>query len=463
MSTLIRSIEVVRRIDAFTLVSLDAFEVTGDGFELYDARFARTGLQDYGDHIEFRPDAEVFDADSLASYELRPLSDLHPPKNIDAKTARMLARGATGKGERGTDGIHVVGRLAVWDADLQAKFAARRKAGQPMQLSAGYTLELQRTPGRLADGRRYDAIQTKIRINHVAAVPLGRAGSAQVLDAGQPWALDPREGWVLDAGHTWADIAPHRSRVIVDMAPWCRHDAADLREQLQPQLQDSPSMKKITINIDGKPVVVEFADNATEQQQADAIAKAVAEARKPDTAADAAKRQAEFDAAVKAAADKAVREALAPLLSGPAPAPQADAAAVKAQFEKQLADERAHSTASATARAALGLSYDAAGKTPAQINLDVIERAFGADERKAIEADAGAIPFMLGRALKKIEADGKRDHAGELLREIQQVGQGGKRTDGKADPHHEQRDAATERAAMTPSERAAYDAQRKAG
>jgi hypothetical protein len=83
----------VRRIDAVSLLRADAAEVSAEGWRFYNAHFARTGSQRYGDKIEYRPDDEV--EASFPSFELRPLTDLHPPSNVDSNTARLLARGAT--------------------------------------------------------------------------------------------------------------------------------------------------------------------------------------------------------------------------------------------------------------------------------------------------------------------------------------------------------------------------------
>src|SRR5690349_12844366 len=45
----------------------DAAQAMSNGRMVYDALFSRTGIQTYGDSVEYRPDAEVFSAASRAS------------------------------------------------------------------------------------------------------------------------------------------------------------------------------------------------------------------------------------------------------------------------------------------------------------------------------------------------------------------------------------------------------------
>lgn len=412
---------IVRRLDSVD-VRLDTVEVTADGFWLYDAYFARTGNQAYDDGrggtvIEYRPDDEV--EASFPYFELRPLTDLHPPRNVTADTARVLARGATSAARWAADRRHAQGRLAVWDAELQRKFDAARKRGKPMQLSAGYTLDLDPTPGiDPHTGERYDAIQRNIRINHVAAVPLGRAGTAQVLDAADVLA----DAWGLERARSLADVAPHRTRVHVDMGRWCRHDAADLR--ISKQQQDTTM--KHTIKIDGADVVLELADNATPAQIVEAMAKQYATAD--------AKRKEAHDKAIAEAVKKAKADALkvAADMYGKKPEeeeeemgdgkkPKADAKPV--DIEQLRKDARAEARRDAeilgAAKAVLGLHYTADGKDIEQVQLDVIGRVLGDGARKDAEADPGATGYLYRKALAA--HDEQPSHGDALVSEIRRA------------------------------------------
>ena len=421
---------IVRRLDAVD-VRLDSVEVTPDGFWLYDALFARTGNQAYDDGrggtiIEHRPDDEV--EASFASYELRPLTDLHPPRNVTADTARMLARGATSAARWAADRRHAQGRLAVWDAALQAKFEAARKSGRSMQLSAGYTLDLDPTPGvDPLTGDRFDAIQRNIRINHVAAVPLGRAGTAMVLDGAEALA----GAWGLERATSLADIAPHRARVHVDMGQWCRHDAADLRSPAQHQ--DTTTMKKITLKIDGADVVLEVADKATPEQIADAVSKVHEDA--------ATKTKAAHDAALAEAVANAKKDMGLPF-GKKAEEEEEDKAKGKADaapvdLDKIRADARADARRDVeiigSAKAVLGLGYTAADKDIEAVQLDVIGSVLGEAERSDAAADKGAIGYLFRQALRV--HDERPSYADGLREEIRRSKADSKtKADSKAEP-----------------------------
>jgi hypothetical protein len=467
----------VLRIDAVTVLRQDLVW-TPEQFLLCDALYARTGNQEYDDGrggtiIEYRPDGEVFADESLASYELRPLTDLHPPRNVTTDTARMLARGAVAAGRRHADGVHVSGRLAVWDAGLIKKFVDAFARGDAMQLSAGYELDLDRTPGVAPDGRRYDAVQRNIRINHVAAVPLGRAGTARVLadSFANEWAKFDAAQWVLSSAHKHADIAPHRDRAFVDLGRWAHHDATSLRIQtLDASTQDS-TMKKIIIQVDGAPVTLEVANDATPDQIAAAVSKAHADAAVKRDAA----RKAEHDKALAEAVAKVKADAMAPPF-GKKPEDEEESAkkdaAHKAELAKVRADSETRIDVLSTAKS-LDASYSASGKTTEQIRIDVIEAIAsrterdGAAIRKKLEAIPaghrdGAVAYAYSEALDQLAALPK--HHDDLLDTIRRAkGTSPGRSDGKpgeAGPITKTRTDAEREAALPRHER---NAARKAG
>jgi uncharacterized protein len=152
-----------------------------DGRLRVDALLTRTGVFTYRNadgstRREYRPPEEVFDAESLASFEAVPVTDEHPPMMLNAQNSRQYTRGATGENiRRDEDGRHMAGSLVVFDADLIAKMDRGK-----VQVSNGYICDLDMTPGTSPDGEKYDVVQRKIRGNHVAIVDSGRAGSARV-------------------------------------------------------------------------------------------------------------------------------------------------------------------------------------------------------------------------------------------------------------------------------------------
>ncbi len=134
-------------------------------------RPARTGIYEYEDWTgkvirEFRPDSEVFDPESLASYEDAPLTDGHPADFVDPENWRNVSIGHI-SGRAKKDGMFVRTDIAVQESLAIRRLATKERG----ELSPGYTLEIDPTPGETEDGEKYDRIQRRIRINHVA---LGR-------------------------------------------------------------------------------------------------------------------------------------------------------------------------------------------------------------------------------------------------------------------------------------------------
>lgn len=139
------------------------------------ARLTRTGVfvyrnPDGTERRELRLPSEVFNADSLASFSMVPVTDGHPAVPLDSSNTRELQRGHVGENVR-RDGDFVAASMLVTDESLVSKLLNKEK----VQVSCGYSCDLEETPG-VYEGERYDAIQRNIRGNHVAIVDLGRAG-----------------------------------------------------------------------------------------------------------------------------------------------------------------------------------------------------------------------------------------------------------------------------------------------
>ncbi len=157
---------------------------TPQGFLRCDGYPARAGIYKYRRddgtiQYERRPPEEVFHADSLASYDDAPLTIEHPAEGeVNADNVRRHEVGHV-KGAARQDGDRVATEQIIKDA----RAIKQVKAGK-QQLSPGYKIELDETPGH--DSRyatpdnptgRYDATQTKIRVNHLAIVDNARGGS----------------------------------------------------------------------------------------------------------------------------------------------------------------------------------------------------------------------------------------------------------------------------------------------
>lgn len=109
-----------------------------------------------------RYEADVFDPAAVASFEGKLVTDGHPPENLAPETAAPYARGHVQNVRR--VGEQLVADLHIFDAGLISDI----QNGVKREVSCGYTCCY------APDGARFK--QTQIRGNHVAVVPVGRAG-----------------------------------------------------------------------------------------------------------------------------------------------------------------------------------------------------------------------------------------------------------------------------------------------
>lgn len=169
---------------------------TADGYLVAEAYAVRTGIQLYrGSEVGmidrdvvrvYRPEDEVRDPESLKTFSHAPITLGHP-QAVTADNWSDLAKGEVST-EATWDGKKIKLPLIVKDA---AAIEAV-ESGSHRELSAGYTCQLDWTPGVTADGEEYDAVQRTIRVNHIALVPRGRAGAeCRIGDAAQDWGAMP--------------------------------------------------------------------------------------------------------------------------------------------------------------------------------------------------------------------------------------------------------------------------------
>lgn len=195
------SADRVTRID---VGALDRFERTPSGGLRIPAFLTRVGVLTYrtpdGETMrELRPREEVLDAASIATLEDAPVTDLHPPGLVKPETWKEYAVGSVRAAR--ADGDRVAGDLLVLDADE----IRRVEAGERVEVSCGYTCDLDRTPG-MFEGERYDAVQRRIRYNHAGLGPRGwgRAGPEVALRL---------DGTQLDAAY---EVTMSTRRIRVD-------------------------------------------------------------------------------------------------------------------------------------------------------------------------------------------------------------------------------------------------------
>lgn len=162
----------VHRTDFATTAT--SVEQTPQGGVRVRARVARTGVLRYSDPSgrtwgEYRPPEEVLAEDSLATLRGATVTDLHPQDLVSPESYRELVRGHAHDDVATEEGRYVAATLAINDADLCRKVLT----GERRDVSAGYTCEVEPTPGVTPEGEAYDGIQRRIRFNHVAVGPRG--------------------------------------------------------------------------------------------------------------------------------------------------------------------------------------------------------------------------------------------------------------------------------------------------
>lgn len=148
----------------------------GRGFLRADGYASRIGVLKYPQadgtvRRELRLPEDVFSSTSLATFDGAQFTDDHPPEMITPANARRFGVGViVGEGRR--DGDHVAVTIHVVDG----KTIEKMERGDARELSVGYRVDLDPTPGEHPVYGKYDAVQRNIEVNHVALVPRGRAG-----------------------------------------------------------------------------------------------------------------------------------------------------------------------------------------------------------------------------------------------------------------------------------------------
>lgn len=162
-------------------------------------RIARTGVQTYapwpGAKVQdrpikvYRPAEEVFKDSSLETIKGTAVTLGHPPeRRVTPETWKRYAVGQNeGDARKVSDSgeEYILTSLVIQDAEA-IKAVKDRKA---VEISQGYEVELDWTPGVANDGTAYDAIQTQIVHNHTALLAPGEAragkGARVLLDSNE--------------------------------------------------------------------------------------------------------------------------------------------------------------------------------------------------------------------------------------------------------------------------------------
>lgn len=200
----------VQRFDVGRLV------LNGAGGARIPASIARTGIQIYHDAQgrevrEYRPPEEVFSEDSLASLASVPVTVGHPglvgPDNWKRVAVGHVAEAAPNRRtEQAAEWIEAP--TVISDGETLAKV----QAGELVEVSMGYTATVDPTPGTTPTGERYDAIQRRIRFNHLALLRSGHARAG----TGARLRLDSKGNQQMNVRQDAAEAAAPARTVRVD-------------------------------------------------------------------------------------------------------------------------------------------------------------------------------------------------------------------------------------------------------
>lgn len=157
--------------------SIPRIKKTDEGYFITNSPVTRVGvfkymLPDGTIRKELRTPEEVFNADSMETMKLIPVTDNHPRVDgglLDSTNAKEYTIGFTGENVSHND-TQLITNLKVTDIDGIGEIEAGKH-----EISCGYTCELEESAGTF-DGEDYTHIQRNIKYNHVAIVNRGRAG-----------------------------------------------------------------------------------------------------------------------------------------------------------------------------------------------------------------------------------------------------------------------------------------------
>lgn len=279
---------------------LGKFTRTGSGGVRVPATISRTGCQRYGDRVEYRPEAEVFSADSLATLPAAAVTRGHPVEAVTAANWKTLSVGHVSEQPAARKRIDqedwIETAVVISDAATQA--AVER--GDVVEVSAGYTCEIDPTPGVAPDGTRYDAVQRNIRFNHLAVLGQGekaRAGAEAKLrldrndmvkividgveyDKGSDAhiaAITAGKDKQLAAEKDRADKASARADKAEAERDLAKKDAEDARKEAAPERLDAAVTARLKLRADAArllPAEYKFDGKSDQQVRVDAVTSA---------------------------------------------------------------------------------------------------------------------------------------------------------------------------------------------
>lgn len=261
----------------YDYITVERYQETPEGYLIIPARIARVGIQEYrradgSVQREYRPPDEVGAPQSLESFKLRPVTLEHPPSLLNSDNVSDYSVGHIGE-QINFDGQFVTANIAV----LRRDAVERVKSGEIRELSCGYQVAWDPSPGRTDDGLHYDGCQRQIIGNHVALTRKGRAG--------------PEVRLLMDSAD---DVG-----VAVQRLDECDCASCQAGEECECQSDETPKKRRkrkmARLTIDGAEFEVEDAVAAAvaASQRADAAEKEALQQQLDQLRADAKKKMAD--------------------------------------------------------------------------------------------------------------------------------------------------------------------------
>lgn len=237
---------------------------TDEGFIHDTPIVGRIGIQEYQNadgstRRELRLPEEVFRPDSLATFVGKPITVDHPKvgRVTSANANSIMVGTMLSAGKQDGDVVRADIVLHVPDA-----------IGERRQLSLGYAVELEETPGEWK-GQKYDAIQRNISVNHLSVVLAGRAGVARLNIDGNETPFLPEQSIMpkikMDSGIEYEAPAE-----VVAGFEFMRGDLAAVKSQLKAIPALEAERDTLKAKVDGFAAVL---TGAVEQGRKDAAAR----------------------------------------------------------------------------------------------------------------------------------------------------------------------------------------------
>jgi uncharacterized protein len=237
----------------YDLSPIEKYEVTPEGYLRAWATIARTGIQSYVNadgsmRREYRPEDEVSSGESLASFASKVITDEHPPELLDSDNTSKYQKGFTGS-EIVYDNGFVKAVMTVTDKSLISKIMR----GDMKEVSAGYRVEFDSSPGITPEGEHYDGTQRNISGNHVAVVRRGRAGPDVKLhldrmDAAHPSLISTQEETLMTAQVNFDGVSFEVSEGIATAIAKEREDGKatyeDMKKKYDAMMANASKMKE---------------------------------------------------------------------------------------------------------------------------------------------------------------------------------------------------------------------------